>query len=349
MAGDLALRGESVVLYEHPDFADKVHAIKKLESCIELGGKISGKGRLLSITTDIGEAVAHGNILFFVMPSFAQDLVLDLALPFLRPGQTLVFVPGNFGALVARKKLRSLGLEEELLLAETDTLPYATRQTEPGKIAVWGVKEYLWISALPSSRTPKILSLLESVFPIRMSPMENVLAVSFANTNMILHCPTMIMNAGRIESDEKGFQFYTQGMTPSVCRAMEAMDRERLEVAARFGLSLISEFEDACTNYKSHRTYESLYDVLHNSPVYGGHGVDSPKSMTYRYLSEDVPFLLVPVSEFGSVANVPTPVIDSIITLAETVNGVLYRKTGRTLEKMGLGGMSLGNVVNVVR
>ncbi len=348
MAGDLALRGAEVVLYEHADFAEKVEAIRGQGACVELEGRIFGKGRLSSVTSDIGEAASHGDILFFVMPSFAQERILDLALPFLRPGQTLVFIPGNFGTLVARKKLRAAGLEGKVLLAETDTLPYACRQTEPGRISVWGVKEYLWISSLPASGLDAVLSSLGQVFPIRMTPMKNILAVAFANTNMILHCPTMIMNAGRIESDEKGFRFYIDGMTPSVCRVMEGMDRERIQVGDRLGLSLISEFEDASSNYPSDAKYESLYDVLHNSPVYGGHGADSPKSLTYRYLSEDVPYLLVPVSQFGSVTGVPTPLVDSIILLAETANGVSYRKAGRTLDRMGLEGMTAEQVLGAI-
>ncbi len=201
---------------------------------------------------------------------------------------------------------------------------------------------------MPASGLEATLSSLKPVFPIRMKPMKNVLAVAFANTNMILHCPTMIMNAGRIESDEKGFRFYVDGMTPSVCRVMESMDRERLAVGERLGLSLISEFEDASSNYPSDRQYESLYDVLHNSPVYGGHGADSPNSLAHRYLSEDVPFLLVPVSQFGSATGVRTPLIDSVIMLAETANGVPYRETGRTLDRMGLEGMTAEQVIRSI-
>jgi opine dehydrogenase len=348
LAGDLAMKGSQVVLYEHPDFDEKVGLIQNRGSRIEMEGKILGEGQLAFVTSDIEKAAKHGDILFFVMPSFAQERILDMALPFLRPGQTLVFIPGNFGTLIARKKLRAAGLENRILLAETDTLPYACRQVEPGRISVWGVKEYLWISSLPASGLEATLSSLKPVFPIRMKPMKNVLAVAFANTNMILHCPTMIMNAGRIESDEKGFRFYVDGMTPSVCRVMESMDRERLAVGERLGLSLISEFEDALSNYTSDRQYESLYDVLHNSPVYGGHGADSPNSLAHRYLSEDVPFLLVPVSQFGSATGVRTPLIDSVIMLAETANGVPYRETGRTLDRMGLEGMTAEQVIRSI-
>lgn len=348
LAGHLALLGRDVVLYEHPDFSEKVEAIRKQGSCIELEGKITGKGHLVSATSDIEEAMKHGDIIFFIVPSYAQESLLDLSIPFMRPGQTLVFVPGNFGSLVARKKLLDTALDGRVFLAETDTLPYACRQKAPGCISVWGIKQYLWISALPSSNIETVLPSLRPVFPIQMTPLKNILNISFANTNMILHCPTMIMNAGRIESDDVGFQFYIQGMTRSVCRVMEGMDKERLQVGERFGLSLISEYEDAVASYGSTKKHGTLFDVLHNSPIYGGHGIDSPKNMEFRYLSEDVPFLLVPVSEFGSLAGIETPLIDSIILLAETVNDSNYRENGRTLEAMGLGGMTVGDIVRYV-
>ncbi len=96
LAGDLAMKGSQVVLYEHPDFDEKVGLIQNRGSRIEMEGKILGEGQLAFVTSDIEKAAKHGDILFFVMPSFAQERILDMALPFLRPGQTLVFIPGNF-------------------------------------------------------------------------------------------------------------------------------------------------------------------------------------------------------------------------------------------------------------
>jgi opine dehydrogenase len=89
----------------------------------------------------------------------------------------------------------------------------------------------------------------------------------------------------------------------------------------------------------------SLHEVLAGSPVYGSHGPDAPKEMGHRYLSEDVPYLLVPVSKLGKTAGVPTPVIDSIILLAGAANGTDYTTAGWTVENLGIRGMSKQSII----
>ena len=84
--------------------------------------------------------------------------------------------------------------------------------------------------------------------PVKLLPLPSALAVALANTNMIIHCPTMIMNAGRIETGER-FRFYNDGMSASVCSVMEKMDEERLAVGKAWGYNLVTEFEDALANY----------------------------------------------------------------------------------------------------
>ena len=350
LAGHLALLGNDVVLFEHPDYSENLEAIRERGNQIRLEGVISGTGKLRSVTSDISEVMEYADILFMVMPSYAQERILDLAIPFLRHGQLVVLLPGNFASLVAKRKLHDVfSTDRGVMIAETDTIPYACRLKAPGEVTVWGVKSYLSISCLPASALEKTLVTLEPAFPIPMNPMKNVLNVGFANTNMILHCPTMIMNTGRIESDTKGFRFYSEGMTPSVCKVMEGMDSERIRVGEKYDLNLISEYEDALANYPSEGDFSSLYEVLQNSKVYGGHGPDSPKTMSFRYLSEDVPYLLVPVSQFGLLGGIPTPLIDAVIVLSETVNGVKYRETGRTLDSMGLGGVSVKEILDSIQ
>ncbi len=58
--------------------------------------------------------------------------------------------------------------------------------------------------------------------------------------------------------------------------------------------------------------------------------------MKYRYLTEDVPYLLVPVFGIGKKLGVPMPVTESIIRLASVIAGEDYLKTGRVLEGMDL-------------
>ena len=350
LAGHLASKGNAVMLFEHPDFPENLKAIKQKGNRIRLDGVLSCTGELKAASSDISEVVGHGEILFVLMPSYAQERVFDLAMPFLREGQLIVFMPGNFASLVAKRKLSESNLRDKgVLIAETDTIPYACRLKEPGESSVYGLKDYLSISSLPGSRIDDVLAILKPVFPIPMSPMKNVLNVGFANTNMILHCPTMIMNAGRIEFGAPKFGFYEEGMTPSVCRVMEGMDEERLRVGEKLGLKLKTEFEDILANYPMEGDFKSLYEVIQNCEVYVGHGADSPDTLTFRYISEDVPFLLVPVAQFGDLVGEPTPLIDAVIALSEVANGAKYRESGRTLRALGLESMSLEEIKEYVR
>ena len=147
----------------------------------------------------------------------------------------------------------------------------------------------------------------------------------------------MVMNAGRVETGKR-FSFYTEGMSTCVCRVMEQMDTERLAVCKKWGYNLISEFEDALANYSLDRTkYTDLHDIFSKHPVYTKMGADSPLSVTHRYVTEDIPYLLVPLSEMGKLAGVPTPTIDSIIRIGGAMNKADYFESGRGLAKMGFG------------
>jgi opine dehydrogenase len=53
------------------------------------------------------------------------------------------------------------------------------------------------------------------------------------------------------------------------------------------------------------------------------------------------------MSSLAKVAGIRTPTIDSIITLASIANQVDYWSEGITLDKLGLQGMSLNQIVEI--
>jgi opine dehydrogenase len=69
-------------------------------------------------------------------------------------------------------------------------------------------------------------------------------------------------------------------------------------------------------------------------------GIGTPENLRARYVTEDVPMALVPMEALGQLAAVPTPAMSSIINLCSIVNGSDYRREGRTLERIGLAGMT---------
>lgn len=331
LAGHLALKGYNVRLFEHPDFGEKIVHIGE-KGGIELRGSLKGFGKLEKITIDAEEVLAGADIVYVVAPSFAQKPIMDLAAPHLRDEMKVVFIPGNFGSLEAAVWLGS-GKRAKPLLGETNTLPYACRQIEPGIVDIWGIKTKVLMAAFPANRNRELIDAVSGMFPTAVVEASNVLETGFSNLNMVVHCPTMILNTGRIESEKGNFRFYTDGMSPSVCKVSEGVDAERISIGRVIGLNLQSQIQWLKETYSLEG--ESLFDVLQSSNVYGGHGADAPKSMSHRYLTEDVPFLLVPVASFGRALGISCPLIESVILFAGTINDRDFFSEGRTLEKMG--------------
>ena len=73
----------------------------------------------------------------------------------------------------------------------------------------------------------------------------------------------------------------------------------------------------------------------------------APPSLQHRYVSEDVPYGLVPITGFGDLLGVPTPAADSMIILSSISNDSDYWKDGLTLEKLGFGGFSAQEILDV--
>jgi hypothetical protein len=55
-----------------------------------------------------------------------------------------------------------------------------------------------------------------------------------------------------------------------------------------------------------------------------------------RYLTEDVPTGLVPLSSLGKYFKIPTPFIDSLIQLSGCLLGQDFYEQGRTIENVGV-------------
>jgi len=116
------------------------------------------------------------------------------------------------------------------------------------------------------------------------------------------------------------FQYYIDGITPAVARIIEQVDKERLEVAAALGINPISLREWLGYTYNAYG--EDLCETLRNTKGYWG--IKAPSSIDTRYIFEDVPQSLVPISDMGKYLGIYTPTIDSMIHLASVLHNTDY-------------------------
>jgi opine dehydrogenase len=82
---------------------------------------------------------------------------------------------------------------------------------------------------------------------------------------------------------------------------------------------------------------DDICSAIHKTKVYAGLWHPGPYT---RYITEDVPMSLVPLSELAKIANIKTPIVDLIIEIASTIHEKDYRSSGRTLGRMGVQGLS---------
>ena len=86
--------------------------------------------------------------------------------------------------------------------------------------------------------------------------------------------------------------------------------------------------------------------------TYNGDGpyqaTGTPKSLDHKFITEDVPTGLIPMSALGAVARVGTPTIDALVEIVRSMTGNDFSGKGRTLERLGLEGMDTSQIRRVV-
>jgi opine dehydrogenase len=114
---------------------------------------------------------------------------------------------------------------------------------------------------------------------------------------------------------------------------MEAVDSERLAIAAALGVTILSEPDIGVEqSYMTESNYTTGY-----SRAPGFRGIKAPTRIDSRYLTEDVGYSLVFFTDLARRLAVPTPTMDAIIEITSVVLARDLRAEGaRTMSSLGL-------------
>lgn len=337
-AADLTLRGYEVRITSR--------SRTTLEPILERGGieileaGKQGLARPHLVTSNMAEAVADADLIMIVAPSGAHEFLATNLAPHLSDGQIILLNPGHTGgSLHLASVLRKRGVKTEIRACETVTLTYICRLTGPASVEIYRRTTHLRCAAFPGKFTRELIREVGKVYP-NIVLAENVMETGLSNINAIMHPAGMVGNAGRIEKRSGDFYFYRDGITPAIANLISVVDEERVKVISKLGLNTISFveiFHQAGLTSNSARSSMSVYRAIKESMP--NQTIKSPGNLRHRYLEEDVAFGLVPMAEIGRLAEVETPVINALITVASEINQTAYRSEGLTLEKMGLAGV----------
>ena len=349
VAAECAWAGHEVTLVEAPEFAASISGVRETRIVEVLGrGPEPVPAKLVGVTTDVAAGVTSADIVLVIVPCFGHEPMAQACAPHLADGQTVVFLGEGSGALVLRKVLRDRGIRANVLIGETNTLPYLARMRGPGRVHVIWKKGGTLLAAYPGVRTAELLAKLRPIWPY-MSAATNVLETTLINFNAIDHVPTMICNAGFLETRITPCLLWGEGASPGVARAIEAVDAEILAIRAALGFADRTPYRDFlfAQGFLDARR-PTTHEAIHNSTLAVSTFPCGPQALQSRYLTEDVPYAHVLIADIGDVAGVDTPVIDGLIALASVMNGDDYRARGRTLASLGLGGLGRNALLGVV-
>jgi opine dehydrogenase len=334
LAGMLARRGHRVALWNRsPERLDAVRNGGRIH--LTLPGGANAEVSIARATSGIAVALAAAEVVLVAVPASGHVDVAQSAAPHLRDGQTVLLLPGRTGgALEFRRVLREAGCGARILLAEANTFPIAARSTGPARAVVFAEKSELLAAALPSARNGELLEACRPILPM-IAPCRSVLQTGLANVGAIIHPAITLGNADRIRRGDR-FDFYTDGVTPSVAATLEAADAERLRIARAFGLAVDSLVNWIGTVYGHHAN--TVQEAVAGNPAY--RGLTAPTTLEHRYLLEDVPTGLIPLLELGRAAGMRLPTLSGLVDAARAVLGGVRWQRPRTLAALGLSGMT---------
>ncbi|MBU0686917.1 MAG: NAD/NADP octopine/nopaline dehydrogenase family protein [Candidatus Margulisbacteria bacterium] len=348
-------KGHEVCLYEHPNFAKALDAIEANGNMIEalgefkkgdivIKGLIPGKAKIAKISKDIKEAMDFADTIIMPVPAFAQANIFQQVMPYLRDGHMLITLPGNESSFIFAKMMREAGIQKNVLFCEGASIPYACRIVGPAKVFIGGLKEAFEFGCFPANRTEEAVKRAKEVLPLNLDVKSNVIEVHFYNFNMIVHPSTACLNMGAFESRNGEFYFYKEGMSPSTSKVQQKMDNERIAIGEKLGFKNIMTFVEAINLWYGLKV-KSIREFAETTPIHNAFGHDAPKSPKERYISEDTPYVLVPMHEYGKLVGLSHPAIESIINISDIYNDVDYFTEGRTFEKMGIASLSAKEIL----
>jgi len=337
MAGHLAIKGFNVNLYNRG--RNRIKPVIQRKG-IKVEGEIKGFGKIELASTSIQECIKGVDVLMVVVPAYAHPFIAEACAPYLKENQVVILNPGRTGgALEFYNVLKQKKLKRFPFIAEAQTFLYASRALGPAHAKIFSIKNSVPLATLPAYWIPGVLKIINRAFP-QFIPGDNIFKTSFENIGAIFHPALTILNAGWIESTYGDFEYYIKGASQSVAHVLEKLDRERLNVAAALGIKVMSARAWLYTAYSA--AGNNLHEAIQDNPGYLG--IKAPDRLHHRYVDEDVPMSLVPLASIGDMLKVETPTIKSIIRLASIMRGIDFWKIGRTVQNLGIKGMTIKEI-----
>jgi hypothetical protein len=291
-------------------------------------------GRPHRVSDDPSAVIPGSQLLLLSLPAFAHEVILRDVAPYLSDGTWIGALPAR-GAFdwCAREVLGNGG--RSTVLFGLQTLPWACRIREYGReVAILGTKTMVDLAAWPSDYAEEIAGLLCDLLGVPVRPTSGFLSLTLASTGQLIH-PGVMYGLFR------GWDGQPYAEAPLFYHGIDATTADILQQLSDEVQSLCTLLEECFPNLDLsavlplydwlRRAYgdrigdcSSLLNCLVSNSGYAGLQAPMRPSdrglvpdFQARYLAEDVPYGLVVTRGIAELADLPTPMIDQVITWAQ--------------------------------
>ncbi|HMK78427.1 MAG TPA: NAD/NADP octopine/nopaline dehydrogenase family protein [Xanthobacteraceae bacterium] len=305
-------------------------------------GVITGEFRP-RVAASCAEALADAEAVLVALPGNAHRLVFDAMAPHLSAEQ-IVLISGHlsFGALYLARLLAARNVK--LPIVAWGTTVTTGRKRGAAAVHVNNLRQKVDIATVPLAAAARGLATCQALFGDCFVPRDDLMAIAVSNLNPQNHLGIALCNLTRMERGERWSQ--NENVTDAVGRLMEALDAERLAIAAKLGVAV--------------RTIREHYSLSFNvapGPIGAmarqmharGDATFGPTSLDTRYVLEDVPYGLVPPARLGRLVEAPARLHEAGIAILSAAYGRDLAAENDLLPAIGFETLSLDDLRRLAR
>lgn len=332
VAADLSIKGHTVSLLKTSSYkADGYNRLISNSNRVYLKEKGEyTETKIYEVSSDLSK-IANAEVVFCTIQSNFYEGLVKTIKDYLSKDQVIVLTCSYASSYYFEKYCRELPV-----LIET-TGPYLEGRVElndkPNEVVfrVGCRLERCPMAITASKRQKEMLQKLHELyqgFKYDYSVIESALL----NPNMVLHTVGSLMSLSRIEHSKGTFCMYREAYARdniSVLNIMLQLDKEKQGVLEALGQRPVSIFYAG--GFLGENQLESFYKYSESNDR-----AISPTSVHSRYITEDVSQGLVLLESIANRINMKVPITSALISIASAALGENFRKTGRTIKRLGI-------------
>jgi opine dehydrogenase len=303
----------NVLLYSHADHTGSLSPIIDADGNFELEcsyQKASAKRSLrlepTKLTMSIEELVASADVLYNTTPINAHRSIFDQVRAACHAQGRRVLLIHLSGGFSIFSDLLSIASDNSVRVASAHTLPYASR-VEGGVVRILNIRKHtqMWFSEPGDVLHADVLG---ELFGTTIEVAKNPLEASLDRSSYVMHPVITLFNLTRIEGDSEFF-FYRHGFSNSILRILIDAGEERQQLARRLGF----------VRYPNPRDRLKAFNDNYSSDF---RDIRGPSSIRHRFITEDIPYGLVPICGLGEALGLEMPVCKAIVDIASAASGL---------------------------